>query len=59
MVEAEGIDLMVDTGIPKNRETDRPTDPELRSLAMRRADLNALEEAAGKNGSAPTPTPSS
>jgi hypothetical protein len=46
-VRAAGIDLLVDTAVPKNRETDRPTAPELRCIAMARRDFQALQAEIG------------
>jgi hypothetical protein len=48
-VEAEGIELILDTAEPKGqgKNRDRPTDPELRCLALRKKDFARLVEAAG------------
>jgi hypothetical protein len=46
-VGAAGIDLLVDTAVPKNRETDRPTAPGLRCIAMTRRDFQALQAEIG------------
>jgi hypothetical protein len=44
-VGAAGIDLLVDTAVPKNRETDRPCEPTLRCIAMTRRDFQTLRDA--------------
>jgi hypothetical protein len=46
-IEAAGVEPMTDTAEPKGRgpAKDRPTDPELRSLALTTEDLEAVREA--------------
>ncbi len=48
-LEAEGIEPMLDTAEPKGqgKDRDRPTDPELRCLALTREDFGRLVEAVG------------
>jgi hypothetical protein len=54
-VEREGIEPMLDTAEPKGRgkDRDRPTDPELRCLALTREDFTRLVEAIGSEPVAP------
>jgi hypothetical protein len=46
-IEAAGIELLVDTSKQKRQERDRPTDPQLRSLAMVPEEASALRDAVG------------
>jgi len=54
-VEREGIEPMLDTAEPKGqgKDRDRPTDPELRCLALTREDFTRLVEAIGSEPVAP------
>ena len=54
-LEAEGIEPMLDTAEPKGqgKDRDRPTDPELRCLALTREDFTRLVEAIGSEAVAP------
>lgn len=51
-IEAAGIELLVDTSKQKRQERDRPTDPELRSVAMVPEEAEKLRDAVG-NGAGP------
>jgi len=44
-IEAQGVELLVDTARQKRQERDRPTDPELRSVAMVPEEATALRDA--------------
>ena len=44
-IEAQGIELLVDTARQKRQERERPTDPELRSVAMVPSEAEALKDA--------------
>ncbi len=46
-IEAQGIELLVDTSRQKRQKRNRPTDPQLRSLAMVPEEASALRDAVG------------
>jgi hypothetical protein len=51
-IDAAGIELLVDTARQKRQERDRPTTPELRSVAMVPEEAEKLRDAVG-NGEGP------
>ena len=46
-IEAAGIELLMDTAKQKRQSRDRPTDPELRSVAMVPEEAEKLRDAVG------------
>lgn len=53
-IEAAGIELLVDTARQKRQERERPTDPELRSVAMVPGEAEALKDAVDAGGTSPS-----
>jgi hypothetical protein len=53
-IDAAGITLMMDTARQKRQERDRPTSPELRSVAMVPSEAEALRDAVDAGATSPS-----